>query len=338
MRSHQTNRPIRLAIIGAGIFARDTHLPALAALPGVFEVVAIGSRSLDSAQNLARLLPHPADCYDDITVLLTRPDVEAVDIVTPIPDLAAMVERSLAAGKHVLSAKPIAADSAQARPLVALHERHPSQVWMIAENFRREATFMAAANAVRRGDIGQPRLAHWTVYAPSLPGMKYFATDWRQQPAFPGGYLLDGGVHHVAVLRLIVGEIASVQALTAQFRPDLPPADTLTSTLRFANGAVGHYTATYALQPSRFPDLWVSGDRGDLQVGWEDLTVTSAGVEQCTHIPRVHGIRQVLADFAAAIRGGPNPNSPAETLADLMVIEAMLRSAQSGRAEQVDRG
>ena len=276
-------QPIRLAIIGAGIFARDTHLPALDALPGAFEVVAIGSRSLASAQNLARLLPNPADCYDDIATLLARPDIDAVDIITPIPILPEMVEQALTAGKHVLSAKPIAAATAQGRELIALHERYPDQVWMIAENFRREATFMAAADAVRSGVIGQPRLVHWTVYAPSLPGMKYFATDWRQQPDFPGGYLVDGGVHHIAALRLIVGEIESVQATTARIRPDLPPADTLTSTLRFANGAVGHYTATYALQPSRFPDLWVSGDRGDLQVGWEELTVTSDGVEQRTH-------------------------------------------------------
>ena len=41
---------------------------------------------------------------------------------------------------------------------------------------------------------------------------------------------------------------------------------------------------------------------------------------------RFHG---VLADFAAAIHGGSNPNSPAEALADLAVIEAMMRSAES---------
>ncbi|MCO6451454.1 MAG: Gfo/Idh/MocA family oxidoreductase [Caldilineales bacterium] len=329
-----SSSPIRLAIIGAGIFARDAHLPALAALPGVFEVTAVGSRSLESAQNLARLLPNPADCYDDIAALLARSDIDAVDIITPIPTLAEMTERALAAGKHVLSAKPIAADTGQARAMIDLHGDYPDQVWMIAETSRRDALFMAAAEAIQNGAIGQPRLVHWTVYSPSLPGMKYFDTGWRQQPDFPGGYLVDGGVHHAAVLRLLAGEIESVQALTAQFRPDLPPADTLTSTVRFASGAVGHYTVTFALKPSRHPDLWVSGDRGDLQVGWEELVVTSEGVEQRMHIPRVHGIRQVLADFAAAIHGGPNPNSPQECLADLAVIEAMLRSAESEKREQ----
>lgn len=43
---------VRLALIGAGIFARDAHLPALAQLRDQFELVAVHSRSLASAEAL----------------------------------------------------------------------------------------------------------------------------------------------------------------------------------------------------------------------------------------------------------------------------------------------
>jgi predicted dehydrogenase len=46
---------------------------------------------------------------------------------------------------------------------------------------------------------------------------KYFHTTWRQTPAYQGGFVLDGGVHDVALLRMILGEVAQVSAHTAQF-------------------------------------------------------------------------------------------------------------------------
>jgi predicted dehydrogenase len=44
---------------------------------------------------------------------------------------------------------------------------------------------------------------------------KYFHTKWRQTPTYQGGYMLDGGVHDIAALRLILGEISSVSSFSA---------------------------------------------------------------------------------------------------------------------------
>jgi predicted dehydrogenase len=45
-----------------------------------------------------------------------------------------------------------------------------------------------------------------------------------------------------------------------------------------------------------------------------------------------------FAAFAAAIREGkPHRNTPQEALQDVAVIEAMLRSAETGKAENAER-
>lgn len=39
-------------------------------------------------------------------------------------------------------------------------------------------------------------------------GSKYHATEWRNVPDYQGGFLLDGGVHPVAMLRVALGDLA----------------------------------------------------------------------------------------------------------------------------------
>ncbi len=76
--------PIRIAIIGAGIFARDAHIPSILGLGNTFEVVAVCSRREESAKALAEKLPGKVDIYTDVAALLARQDIEAVDILMPI--------------------------------------------------------------------------------------------------------------------------------------------------------------------------------------------------------------------------------------------------------------
>ena len=75
--------PIRLALLGSGVFARDAHVPAILTLGDVFEVAAIYSRRAENAKALAAQLPYPAAIYTDVDELLKKADVEAVDIILP---------------------------------------------------------------------------------------------------------------------------------------------------------------------------------------------------------------------------------------------------------------
>ena len=322
--------PIRLAIIGAGIFAHKVHLPALQA-SGLFEIVAVYSQTRASASGLVDQMAESVDIYTDLAALLARPDIEAVDIVLPITVMPNVVARVLQAGKHVVSEKPIAPDVATGRRLLARYAEHPGQVWMVAENWRYEDAFEQAAEVIRAGEIGRPLLCDWTLHKPITPDNEYYQTAWRQVPAYPGGYALDAGVHHAAVLRMILGDIREVSAVTAQVRSDLPPLDTLSASLQFANGVLGTYLVTFAVGAPWPPALRITGESGALRVWSNELTVTREATSHTRPVKANRGVEAELVAFAQAVRAQqPHRNTPVEALQDLAIVEAMLRSAETG--------
>lgn len=335
---------VRLALIGAGIYARDAHLPAIHRLRDQFDLVAIWSRTGASAEALAEqwlkmcssgeAAPAHLETTTDLPALLARADIDAVAIVLPIPVQPAVVAQALAAGKHVISEKPVAPSRAEALSLIELHRRRPECVWMVAENWRYEEAFVRGAELIRSGAIGRPLLAHWAQYSPFLrPGGKYANSEWRRAGLFVGGLLLDGGVHHMAVLRMLLGEVTAVSASVRQLAPELPPADTLTATLTFASGAQAVYLNTFALGTPFAAPLVIAGERGSLRI--ERGRIEQAGEDgqvQVTECAFYNGVDNELAAFAAAVReGAAHRNTPLAALGDLAAMEALLASAQEGR-------
>lgn len=323
-------KPIRLALLGAGIFARDAHLPALRNLSAQFEITAVYSRTAATAHVLATEIGPSVKIYTDLAELLMAPDIDAVDVVLPIPVMPPVVAQALASGKHVISEKPLAPNLATCRQLLACYQQ-AQQVWMVAENWRYESAYLQAAELVKSGAIGQPVTCHMALYLPMPTTSKYFNTLWRRTGEFAGGALLDGGVHHIAALRLVVGEITAVTAMTAHASTTFATADTLSATLDFANGAMGSYLVTYATGAPWPGYLHVAGDRGALRIQRGEIELTQGTQTEVLKCPKFDGVQNELAAFATAIREGqPHLNTPEAGLMDVAVIEAMLRSAQSG--------
>lgn len=330
-------RPVQLALVGAGIFARDAHVPSLLRLRDQLQIAAIYSRTAATAQQLAAQIPYPVAITTDYHALLADPAIEALDIVLPIPVMVPFIKAALASGKHLISEKPIATDVATAQRLLHSHRQQTNQVWMVAENWRYETAFLQAAELVQAGEIGRPITCQLAVYTPMAAGVnKYANSAWRRSGEVPGGQLLDAGVHHIATLRLILGEIAQVNAVTHQVLPDLPPADTLSATLQFANGTLGVYLTTYAVGAPWPPYLYIVGDQGALRVVRGEVEVTRQGNTQLIPCAKFDGVEKELAAFAAAVRHGhAHSNTPAAACQDLAVMEALLQSAASGKAVKV---
>ena len=323
-------KPIRLALMGAGIFARDAHLPSLRNLTEQFEVVAVYSRTEATARSLATEIGTDPKIYTDLAALLLAPDVDAVDVVLPIPVMPPVVAQALASGKHVISEKPLAPNVATCRQLMASYQRE-RQVWMVAENWRYESAFVKAAELVQSGAIGKPVTCQMALYLPMPTHSKYFQTAWRRTGEFFGGTLMDGGVHHIAALRLVVGEIAAVSAMTAHASTTFATDDSLSATLHFANGAIGSYLVTYAAGAPWPAYLCLVGDQGALRVQRGEVELTQGNQTETIQCPKFDGVEKEFIAFAAAIREGqPHGNTPEQGINDVAVIEAMVRSAQSG--------
>jgi predicted dehydrogenase len=328
------SNPIRLAIVGAGIFAREAHTPAILTLPDQFKIVAVCSRSMSSVEQLAAKVPYPVDKTSDYEALLARSDIDAVDLSLPIELMPKMVEAALKAGKHVISEKPATPTVAIGRQMLALQHE---PIWMVAENWRYDQAIQQAAEIIKRGEIGKPIVAHWALHIAAQNDV-YFGTAWRRDNSFPGGFLLDGGVHHIAGLRILLGEIESVSAYTAQNHEGMPPTDTLAAALKFANGCLGSYVITY-MSNSPFDEMiTIVGTQGSLKVHANSLDLSGVPGHRGEGKQRlnVNTIAAEFADFAEAIQNKRAPiATAAEAVQDVAVIEAMLNS--QGNAVKIEK-
>lgn len=328
MAEAPATKPLRIALAGAGIYARNAHLPALLDQPDAFEIAAVYSRTSSAAQALAAQAGEAVPIYTDYQQFLDAPGIDAVDILLPIPVQADFVAAALRAGKHVISEKPIATDSATARDLIDLHRLTPGQVWMVGENWRYEEAFERAAGLIRQGAIGRPLSCYWAQFSSLKPGNPYYATEWRRS-GFAGGLVLDGAVHLVAALRLVLGEIVQATAATALFAADLPPVDSVAATLRFESGVIGSLVVSYAAASPWGAPLTIVGEQGSLRVQRGRVEVAgSDGNIDVIECGKLHGVQRELAAFAQAIRHGtPHRNPPEEALRDLEVIEQMMAAS-----------
>ena len=326
------DRPLRIALLGTGQYGRGVHLGALRDDPG-FQIVSVYSRTHANAQAVADELPGEVRATDDLASIWSDASIEAVDVVLPIPQLASTVRAALASGKHVVSEKPIAATCEDGGALIATWRQDPSRVWMVAENWRYEAAFVHAAKLVKEEAIGRPVVATWAARVPIRPGHRYHGTDWRRTGVVPGGFLQDGGVHYVAALRSILGEVSEARAVASSSYDDLPPLDTLAASLRCASGALVNLTLTFAVGGPWPSELRIAGTEGSLTVERGRNVLRRGDDVQETPFPDYTGVRDELAAFAAAVRdGASHRNSPEEALADLRVIERLLADARRASA------
>ncbi|TFY52528.1 hypothetical protein EVJ58_g9970, partial [Rhodofomes roseus] len=197
--------PTGIAILGSGIFAKEAHLPAIATVgPSVVELKAIYSRSEKGAASLAedaqaalKLASRPDVYFDaapngNLDALLVRPDIQAVIVVLPITTQPGIIRKALAAGKHVLSEKPVAPDVASGLELIKDYEtdyKPKGLIWRVAENFETETSYQIAAKAIKDGKIGKVSYYNARVVNYMDTSSKWYNTPWRTIPDYQGGFL-----------------------------------------------------------------------------------------------------------------------------------------------------
>jgi predicted dehydrogenase len=153
-------------------------------------------------------------------------------------------------------------------------------------------------------------------------------------PTHQGGFLLDGGVHFLAGIRLLLGSeepFVSLSAHTTQLQSHLPPVDTVDATLKTKNGVTGTVSISFG-STFKGTGYSVACEKGVVNVMRETVKVGN----ETNEVPNEKtGVPPEVRIWGEAIEGGKaDPRqSPEEALADLELLEAMLRSGeQNGQA------
>lgn len=327
--------PVRLGIIGCGIAARELHWPALKDMKDRFRITVVCNRTEPKARSFAELaggVPYVLDYHE----VLARDDVDAVSVILPFGLNRRVTEDAVAAGKHVMLEKPLAATLDDARALVQL-EKETGLTLMVAENFRYRRLYLRTRELVESGSIGSPYAAIWNFATDVATGanLQYLGTKWRlDSGVYPGGFIVDGGVHITAVIHDLFGEIAFVTAMTSGVNADAGLIDTMATGFVTKKGVMGTIHQFYSSRGLRANTLTIHGDRGTIVV---DNNVSTIAI----HIPDSETVSEIVDaergyvgeydNFYRAIRcGEPVVSTLGKAYRDFLVLMRALDAAETG--------
>ena len=265
-----------MGLIGPGFVAAH-HIDAVRRL-GDVDVVAIGGSSQASAEKKAR--EYKVDrAYGDYHALIADPDIHVIHNTTPNYLHLPVTMAALAAGKHVLSDKPLATNPADGRTMrdaaLAAKVAH-----VVTFNYRGNPLVQQARGMVAKGESGRVSFVHGHYLQDWMTDPNVYS--WRSDPAKGGATsaLGDIGSHwcdtaeHISGLKIVEvladlttviptrystgasGEAFSTTGTGERTPMQVTSEDLASVLLRFNNGAKGSFSVGQVL-PGHKNDLIV---------------------------------------------------------------------------------
>jgi predicted dehydrogenase len=318
---------IKLGIIGTGIAARDLHLPALQNLKNKFEIIMVCNHTEQKAKEFSKLVggvPYVLN-YPE---LLKNQELEAVDIILPIELNLTVTKDALEAGKHVIVEKPLASNVADAKLMAEFPNRY-KKIMMVAENYRYNPVFKRINTMIHDQKIGEPYSVFWDQLTVTDTDNKYAKTKWRINHQYPGGFVTDAGVHNIAVLRDIFGEIKSGVAFNRSVNPGIGKMDSMSFSFVFESGVNGIFNMYFSAQGINENRLMIFGKEGTLVIEENRIILKRQGKPSVEEIVKTdRGYQEQFEDFYDCIVNGKQPISTFdEAYKDFRTIVAALDSA-----------
>jgi predicted dehydrogenase len=331
-------RQVRWGVLGAARIALEKVLPAMRGAAGC-TLLAIASRDVEKARRAAQALGIPR-AYGSYEELLDDPELDAV--YNPLPNHLHVPWsiRALERGKHVLCEKPIALDALEARRLLAARDR-TGRLIQEAVMVRTHPRWLGAREAIRERRIGALRaLSGFFSYHNEDPD------NVRNQPGIGGGGLLDIGFYPITISRFLFEEEPARVIALLEHDPRFGVDRLASAILDFPRG---HAVFTCATQLAAHQGLEIHGTAGRIQVEipWsmpadrpsrlvfdDGSSLTKNNLRYSSFDPCNQW--QIQCDlFSRAVRAGePAPVPLEDAVANMRVLDALFRSAKSGRWEQ----
>lgn len=290
---------LRVAMIGYG-FMGAAHSQGWRTAPRVFDLPAEPEMAVIVGRNAEAVAAAAhkwgwAEAATDWREVITRDDIDVVDIVTPGDSHAEIAIAALEAGKHVLCEKPLANTVAEAEAMAEAAERAAARGVraMVGFTYRRVPAVTFLRDLIAEGAVGtinQVRASYrqdWLV-DPEMP------LAWRLQKEHAGsGALGDIGAHAIDLAQFVTGlnleKVSGTIDTIVKERPLLDSGSGLSGragsghgqvtvddiaifTGRFESGALASFEASrFATGRKNALQIEVSGDKGALAFDLEDL-------------------------------------------------------------------
>lgn len=347
--------PVRVGVIGCGVIG--THHLETAVRSESLELVAVADLVESLRQSAAERF-HPRRVYADGRELLRDPEVEAVVLAFPTAGRTPMALAAFAAGKHVLTEKPVAMNAHEVRQMIAAKGNLVGACCSSRYRFTEGAA--VATEFLATGTLGPLRLLRHRNFSACGPKPEKPRPEWRLKKHLNGGgYLVNWGCYDLDFLLGVTGWTLRPKTVFAQTWTIPPQFD---SHIAPGSDAETHYIALVRCEggtvlslergeymPAQSEDDWqIVGTKGSLRFQMTRLrkilfddTSTEQGVISKTLWEGDETRSQVhagpLTDFAEAIRQNRPPKTSFENaLVVQQITDAIYRSAETGSAVNVE--
>lgn len=345
-------KQLRVGIVGTGMAFDRLHMPAYRALQQQYKIVALCDADLGKAKEWATKMGIPeSNVTDDPVALAQRDDVDVIDIMVPIEENFYVTEQVAKAiqnsDKGIICEKPLAPTIEQAEAARKLPTKYGIPI-LIAENYRYNEEVQKLHQLLTEQRVGEAVyfIQNRVMNTPEeMLQNKFAAKEWRHHPEFPGGVILDTGVHDMAALQMYFGAVDEVHAYGVPQDDDFAPYAVLQANMRFASGMTGQFSFYSAGKEMQRPPigLRIFCTAGmiyleERDVGTINVAHNDGRTEQITYKPQQGYYWELLNFYNHMTKGEPLQVPPEIEFGDTATLLAMLRSAQTGQPVPVGAG
>lgn len=321
------------AILGAGRIGQ-AHARAISATAGA-RFVALSEPLQAAADDMQARYGCDLRSIDEIAA---SDDIDAVAICTPTDTHADLIEQFAKAGKAIFCEKPVDLSADRVRQALGTVEETGAKL-MVGFNRRFDPDFMSMKAAIDAGQVGKVEMVVITSRDPGPPPAAYIKVS--------GGIFRDMTIHDFDMARWLLGE--EVETVMAQGSVLVDPEigelgdfDSVNVILKTASGKQAVITnsrrATYGYDQR----IEVHGSDGmAAAANRHESTVEVSGGAGYTRPPLLNffmdryavAYANEIAAFVAAVNEGtPLPTTGQDGLRALLLADAALESARTGKA------
>jgi UDP-N-acetyl-2-amino-2-deoxyglucuronate dehydrogenase len=339
------DRPLRFALVGCGRISAN-HVEALRQHAARARLVAVCDNRPEALA--AAVAKTGARGFASLDALLADTNAEtAADIVvlaTPSGLHPRQAMRVAAAGRHVLTEKPMATKWDEGMQMVRACRDAGVKLFVVKQN-RLNPTLQRLKRAVEEGRFGRIHLATVNVFW-TRPQSYYDDAPWRGRWDMDGGAFLNQASHYVDMVDWLVGPVDNVHAYTATLGRDIEAEDTGVMSLRLRGGGLASINVTMLTHGKNFEgSITILGERGTVRIGgvavnqiqhWEfdDARPEDADIRDTNYsAASVYGPGHPLYydNVIGTLRGEKSAEVDGyEGLRSLEVVIAAYRSARDG--------
>jgi len=332
---------LKIALVGCGGIAQ-AHWKGIQAHSPRISVTAVVDTDRERVAAMAEQTG--ATPFISLESALAQGDFSAVDIMLPHALHEEAAVQAFGAGKHVVLEKPMAHNLASCDRIQAAAQK-AGTVFMVAEQAQYWPDAQAVQEMIQSGAIGEIITARAVFGGPAGPSSGG-PRPWRYDLALAGGGItMDGGAHWIRPLRMWLGEIEEVVAVTGHPLAEMEGESMARALLRFRSGIVAVFDALHAgavMGPGE--EFRVTGSEGELLIekgrGGRlllfDRENPTGKVILHKDEGRAAAFGYELNDFAGAVLDGtPLEAGPEYSLGELRTAFAIYRSAESRQWEKV---